>query len=548
MIFRRRILLPEVIQTSAIDCGPACLSALLEGFKLHASFGRLREACQTGIDGTSIDVLEQLANQAGLSAEQVVIPADHFALAPSRTVPCITVVQRPGGMTHFVVVWRRLGSRLQIMDPAVGRRWTRASRFQDELYRHEMIASAAAWREFAESPEFRAALQCRLRALGLRPSQTARRIEEALQEPDWLPIAVLDAAARMTQPMVAARAFSSARTISGFLQDTIRAAIDSSEPLQIIPAQYWSARPIGQEGQVAVRGVVLIRANGRAAAATDCAALPREVAAAMSEPSPRPFAELWRLLRRDGVLRPTMIAGALAASSIGIAIQALIFRVMIEGGRGLTGRGQRLGAIAAIFTLMLILLCVDIPAVAALVKMGRRLEARMRTALFEKLPRIADQYFHSRPASDMAARSHNLYTIRALPALAGQFVHSFFDLVVTTAAVICLDPPLWPIAAGSAATALALPLLMQPVLGERELRARTHAGALSRFYLDALLGLTPVRAHAADCVLRSEQRSLLGKWADASMSTQRISIRAHWQLCWRSCMSPGIRNRPPYCF
>jgi ATP-binding cassette subfamily B protein len=57
----RRWLAPEVVQTSAMDCGPASLTCLLEGFGIRASYGRLREACQTDVDGTSIDTLEAAA-------------------------------------------------------------------------------------------------------------------------------------------------------------------------------------------------------------------------------------------------------------------------------------------------------------------------------------------------------------------------------------------------------------------------------------------------------------------------------------------------------
>ncbi len=39
---------PEAVQTRNLDCGPASLKCLLEGFGIHASYGRLREACQTG--------------------------------------------------------------------------------------------------------------------------------------------------------------------------------------------------------------------------------------------------------------------------------------------------------------------------------------------------------------------------------------------------------------------------------------------------------------------------------------------------------------------
>ena len=50
---------------------------------------------------------------------------------------------------------------------------------------------------------------------------------------------------------------------------------------------------------------------------------------------------------------------------------------------------------------------------------------------------------------------------------------------------------------------------------ERDLRQRTHAGALTRFYLDALLGLIPVRAHGAERALGREHEALLVEWARA---------------------------------
>jgi ATP-binding cassette subfamily B protein len=49
----RRRFAVEVIQTSGMDCGPAALKCLLEGFGLPIAYGRLREACQTDVDGPS---------------------------------------------------------------------------------------------------------------------------------------------------------------------------------------------------------------------------------------------------------------------------------------------------------------------------------------------------------------------------------------------------------------------------------------------------------------------------------------------------------------
>src|SRR5256712_13517144 len=91
----RRFFAPEVIQTSAMDCGPASLKCLLEGFGISVSYGRLREACQTDVDGTSIDTLEEVAVQLGLAAEQILVPVDHVLLPEARTFPAIVGIRPP---------------------------------------------------------------------------------------------------------------------------------------------------------------------------------------------------------------------------------------------------------------------------------------------------------------------------------------------------------------------------------------------------------------------------------------------------------------------
>jgi ABC-type bacteriocin/lantibiotic exporter with double-glycine peptidase domain len=116
----RRWLVPEVIQTSAMDCGPAVLKSLLEGFGIPVDYGRLREACQTDVDGTSISVLEETAVRLGLAAEQVMLPRDHLLLPEAEALPAILVVRLPSGLTHFVLVWRRP------TDP-LSRSWTQPS-------------------------------------------------------------------------------------------------------------------------------------------------------------------------------------------------------------------------------------------------------------------------------------------------------------------------------------------------------------------------------------------------------------------------------------
>ena len=166
---------------------------------------------------------------------------------------------------------------------------------------------------------------------------------------------------------------------------------------------------------------------------------------------------------------------------------------------------------------------------SGILRIGRHIEARLRTTFLEKIPNLGDRYFHSRLTSDMAERSHSTHRIRLLPGLGGQFFRSVFELVVTVAGIIWLDrAPAVP-AVVAALLAVGLPLMVQPLLTERDLRVRNHTGALSRFYLDALLGLVPVRTHRAERALRREHESLLVEWARASFW---YNVSWSW---WKRC-------------
>jgi hypothetical protein len=198
---RRRWLVPEVVQTSAMDCGPAVLKSLLEGFRIPIRYDRLREACQTDVDGTSIDTLEEVAGRLGLVAEQVMIPVDHLLLAEAEALPALLVVRLPNGLTHFVLAWRQHGPVVQVMDPAVGRRWVSCARLQEEVYLHTQRVPAAAWRDWAGSQEFLRPLAARLGRLGIGRAG-APLIDEAAADPGWQPLARLDAATRLVAALV----------------------------------------------------------------------------------------------------------------------------------------------------------------------------------------------------------------------------------------------------------------------------------------------------------------------------------------------------------
>jgi predicted double-glycine peptidase len=192
-VSRRRWFAPEVVQTSNMDCGPASLKCLLEGYGVRASYGRLREACQTDVDGTSIDTLEEVAVQLGLQAEQVMLPLDYLLTPEAKALPALVVVRLPGGATHFVVLWRRHGRFVQIMDPATGRRWLTVRRFLSEVYVHSMDIPAATWREWAGSESNLAVLRRRMKRLGV----ASALLDRALSDPSWRGLGALDARLRL---------------------------------------------------------------------------------------------------------------------------------------------------------------------------------------------------------------------------------------------------------------------------------------------------------------------------------------------------------------
>ena len=249
-----------------------------------------------------------------------------------------------------------------------------------------------------------------------------------------------------------------------------------------------------------------------------------ELLAALAEPPSRPGRVLLQLLCADGLLTPTVLLLALAVAAAGLVLEGLLWRSLIDLGRELGLSGQRLGAMGLVLALSTLLLLLELGIAGGVLRAGRQLEVRLRMALLEKLPRLSDRYFHSRLTSDMAERSHSLHRIRLLPELGGQLLLVSCELLLTTAGIAWLDPASTPLAVLTAALALGVPLTVQPLLAERDFRVRTHVGALSRFYLDTLLGLVAIRTHGAAQTIRDEHARRLSEWRRTSVGLLRAVV------------------------
>ena len=274
-----------------------------------------------------------------------------------------------------------------------------------------------------------------------------------------------------------------------------------------------------------MRGAVLVVAAGRREEAST-EPLPQSLEAVRNEPPTRVWLPVWEAVRDSGWLSTGLIVLALLASAAGTVFEPLLFRGFFDLARHLRLTGQRIGAITAMICFLGGLLALEWPAVTGLLRLGRHLEMRLRTRILMKIPRLHDRHFQSRLISDMAFRAHTLQLLRHLPEFAGLFVRLTASLIFAAAGIAWFYPGAALPAVLAVIVAVGVPLLFQPALASRDLRFREFSGALSRFYLDALLGLRPIQAHGAARTLRTLHSEQLGQWAEAGLRLQSVFVRA----------------------
>ena len=529
---RPRRWVPEVVQGSAMDCGPAALCALLLGHGRPASLARLREAAQAGVDGTSIDALEALARLMGLNAEQVVIPADHLLprgrglRRPSDQLPALVVTVLPGGLTHFVLLWSRLGPLVQVMDPARGRRWVHEDDVRQQLYVHRFEAPASDWAAWAGSEEWGEAARARLRALHLPQGA----LDEA-QNGGWQALSRLDAALRLMGRLRDAGAIPDRAT--GLLDALRSGALPLPEDL--LNARL-AADPTGapaEDPALQIQGAVVLRVRGAldpASVAEQAAAASPEARAAAAEIVAPEADPLWVCAEALGPARPAALAAlalAVALGALGVA-EGLALRSALEAPVGAHSLLQRIAPILPLVLTFGLGAALELRLVGEAQRLGRQLEHRLRLALLLRLPRTAPAALMSQLISDLAERAQSIVALRALPGLAIEAARLASALLLTGLGVAWLQPGAAPYALLSAAGGLLLPLLLRGLLDERELALRSHGGALQRLIFDALQGGVAARAHDGEAALRDEQQGLITGWVEAGR--RLIGVSALLQL------------------
>jgi len=123
-LFRRRGVLPEVLQAERAECGLACIAMVASYFGKWVDLNTLRRDYPMSGRGTGLKELISVASGLGLNARALRLePADlrHLQL------PAVL----HWDMMHFVVLRRVLRGGIEVHDPAVGRRrysWSEVGR------------------------------------------------------------------------------------------------------------------------------------------------------------------------------------------------------------------------------------------------------------------------------------------------------------------------------------------------------------------------------------------------------------------------------------
>ncbi|MCI5180856.1 MAG: hypothetical protein D3911_16360 [Candidatus Electrothrix sp. AW3_4] len=189
-------------------------------------------------------------------------------------------------------------------------------------------------------------------------------------------------------------------------------------------------------------------------------------------------------------------------------------------------RQNRREIAVALYAFFAVMLLLELSGTAAVTRMGQQLEIRFRIAILKKIPLLGDRYFYSRLTSDMTQRVYELRQLRGVPQLAVTAFRSTVEMLLTTVGLIWLFPAGAGLAVLTCIGIISVSFLTQSWLKEQDLRFRTHIGALSRFYLDALLGLVPIRTHRAERSVSIEHESMLVKWSEAGMAFYTTNLAA----------------------
>lgn len=250
---------PEVKDTGK-GRATAALRSLLQAYGIPFDAATVEQECKVDEDGASLDDVEEVAEKYGLDASQVILPPEHAFF--SSMLPAIVVVEEPDESLSFVLAWRRDGERVEIMDPAEGRRWIARSELENGLYLHDMKVDATAFRKTMGAPAFHSALRSRMADLGVTPEDAGELIVRASADLGLGGFAALDASIRQLALDSEGRQGDPGKKLTALVACASGKPGTSCEGVERVPDELWTVVP--KPGpEVDVTGIVMVTVAGK---------------------------------------------------------------------------------------------------------------------------------------------------------------------------------------------------------------------------------------------------------------------------------------------
>lgn len=526
-------LAPEVLQISSMDCGVAALSCLAKAYGCGVSYERLREACQTGVDGTSIDSLEDVALSLGIDLIQHVVPKDLALETLEGRLPCIAIVRHEAGIPHFVVVWRAVGPFLQIMNPAGGREWVLRDRFLSSLFMHTHRMGVDDFLEWWPTSTFAESLE----ASGVRAlSGQAREVLKAVRGASAVSeLSAADTALRLLKfaqerGLVTNRDDTFMRLYAGCVQGYAEDGLATLPKLRSIgPAEQ-------EEDRVGVTGVILLappeRNQPRKCVAIETEEVPTDdaqtkiaadAASLRSDEVPESLARtLWTLLDvKHRILAIALLVTTAVFVPVAI-IETFIYRAAADAGQLFDSSSMRFQASMLVLSFFVILFALERLSDWGGRRLGAYLELRLRLSVLRAMPRVDEQFVRSRPTTDLAYRAQALSQGRSFPSIFLGIFRTTAELLVAMVALASLEPWSIPIVFVGGLALASVSYGSIAALREVGVRFQAHAARMLLMFLDALRGIRPVRTHGFQGALRRDYERELAGWKRTSENEQQV--------------------------
>lgn len=526
---RRQFKIPESIQISSMDCGPAALKSILAGFGLDLGYPQIRQLCSTSADGASIDTLEQVALDLGIECEQNLVLNDDVFINGLDNLPAIVPIELPAGDIHFICIWRKLFGYVQVMDPQRGRYWVKYSELVNKLHQYTTQLDIVDWQQWFNSEIYQQMFLKRLTKLGFNGAlevtfATAGQRENARES------LFLDALLRYCLHL-RIEVKLSAEAVEKVAQSLLRQLADyAAQPWlhqPVIPDGFWPAQfpkeqLLSEEHPelVNMSGAVVLHFSGYTPAEN-----PTDTPAPAKKPSGEAslFGYYYQQLS-DNQLTFLLTIACTFVTALGIALATLLLRVTVDLSAYIHDTLSISMLMPAIMGFFLLMVVIELPSVVLGQWFGRRLELLNRLKFFHSLTRISAGFINSRPISDLSDRSHQLAILRDMPTSVVASLRFLFEMFIISAAILYFEPRLYGILIIAIGGYFMLPWLNHKMLKEKDFSVKTHSSAANKVYLEALKGNIVLKLHGGENAILRESLMRICGWAESSMDYLKAQI------------------------